>query len=937
LGFGEFLKEVRIDYSSDNTSVIDEVISRIRDVVNEIPDGLHITADVAPGFVRDVGADIVDFKFRKPVSMEIGGSYSIRSVAKPDVNIDLFLRLPKECFYEKDYLNHRYHAKRFLYLCIVKKYLTKSALVKDVAWLAFHNEARKPVLVVYPGTKLIDNTAFCVRIIPTATSLFTISKLNLGRSNIRAVSQATPKYNSSILEDMFIEEGNEIIRRTFVDSRELVDALILLKVWARKNLLYVHDCLNGFLITLIMAYLASNSGKHCISSSMSTLQVLRIMLDFIANSKTWDSVIIFGTEGEKSTSVKKKTQLEPFPVNMCGSFADYNMAHRMSASGFQELRSAAILALNCLDKCKDGGFIELFMTKIDYPSKYDYCIRLNLKDNHNFYALGFCLDDECWRSYELKVLSILDQAMQGRANLIRVTWRNTSTFCNFESGFSMLNAEPVFVCISIGSMEEAFKQIIMGPSPEDKDKALEFRKFWGDKATLRWFRDGRIAEVAVWEHEEWDKHLIIKEIAEHVLVRHLSLPKQNIISMVDQLDFVLHHGSKDPISLSKNLLKAYDELSKHLRLVDDIPLKISSVQPLDSAFRLTSVFPPVPNPLARRESNLVELGKPTATCIQPLEVIIQLEGSGNWPMDEIAMEKTKSAFLLKIAESLHAKWGIPCTATEDDVDVFVSGYAFQLKILHERGLSLVKKQGKNQLKRILSSDRQLFLRSQHSSMLNGLRGRYPVYGPVVRLAKRWVAAHLLSNLLAEEAIELLVAHLFLKPLPFRTPCSRISGFLRFLRLLSEYDWSFSPLIIDINGDLTPDDDKEINEKFMSNRKEYENNVLGVKPAMYLATNYDQESEAWTSQSPTAIDLKRLGAYATSTAALLSDIVMKNQVDSCYAWERLFRTPLNNYDAVVLLHRAILPNPERLLFPSEIKQGKQLMEGKATKTFQPSIL
>lgn len=35
-------------------------------------------------------------------------------------------------------------------------------------------------------------------------------------------------------------------------------------------------------------------------------------------------------------------------------------------------------------------------------------------------------------------------------------------------------------------------------------------------------------------------------------------------------------------------------------------------------------------------------------------------------------------------------------------------------------------------------------------------------------------------------------------------------FCRFLRLLSEYDWSFSPLIVDVNGDLTPKDDKEIN-------------------------------------------------------------------------------------------------------------------------------
>lgn len=50
--------------------------------------------------------------------------------------------------------------------------------------------------------------------------------------------------------------------------------------------------------------------------------------------------------------------------------------------------------------------------------------------------------------------------------------------------------------------------------------------------------------ILVWEHEEWEKHLIIKDICEHVLMRHLSLPKQKIVTIVDQLDFVLRHGNK---------------------------------------------------------------------------------------------------------------------------------------------------------------------------------------------------------------------------------------------------------------------------------------------------------------------------------------------------------------------------------------------------------
>ncbi|XP_051127399.1 uncharacterized protein LOC127248890 [Andrographis paniculata] len=940
----ELLKEVQIDYSAENTAIINDVVTSIREAINNVPDGLQVTADVARGFVRDLGADKVDFKFRKPKSVEIGGSYSFQCVARPDVNVDLFLRLPKECFHEKDYLNYRYHAKRFLYLCTIKNHLKQCSLVQDVKWSLFHNEARKPVLVVHPAVRLSDNTAFSLKIIPTApNNLFNISKLNFERNNIRSLNEelgllsASPKYNSSILEDMFIEDNADFIKRTLTGCRCLGDALLLLKVWARKNFLFVHDCLSGFLITVIVAYLVSKSGKNRINTSMNTIQILRITLDFIAHSKVWDSGLFFQREGEGNTDHKdRKTKLQSFPIIIGDSSAHYNMSFRMSNSGFQELRSDASLALACMDKCKDGGFDEIFMTKVDYPAKYDYCVRLNLKDNRDFHASGFFLDDECWRTFERKVESIITQALSGRTQLIRVIWGNSSTEYNVENGLSVLDVESLFVGITIGSVEEAFKQAIVGPSPEDKEKAAEFRKFWGDKASLRWFRDGKIAEVAVWEHDEWEKHLILKEIIEHVLMRHLSLSKENIITIVDQLDFAICHGYKDPISFSKKLLKAYDDLSKHLRLLDDIPLKISSVQPLGSAFRLTSVYPPAPHPLAHEEGCRIKLEKPTATCIQPLEIMIQLEGSGNWPMNEVALEKTKSAFLLKIAESLNDNHGISSTAAEDDVDIFMSGYAFRLKILHERALSLVKSPGGARVKRILSSDKKLFIHGQHAGMINGLRGRYPIYGPVVRLAKRWVSAHLFSNTLSEEAVELLVAHLFLKPLPFRPPCSRTAGLLRFLRLLSDYDWSLCPLIVDINGEMTPEDEKDITENFMENRKEYEGNLQNVKPAMFLATTYDKESEGWTRESPTATDLKRLAAYATSSANFLNNLIMKNQTDS-YGWECLFRTPLNNYNAVVLVHRDKLPYPHHLLFPSEINRGKRVIHGRASKSFNPFLL
>jgi U3 small nucleolar RNA-associated protein 22 len=42
-----------------------------------------------------------------------------------------------------------------------------------------------------------------------------------------------------------------------------------------------------------------------------------------------------------------------------------------------QLQSEAALALTCMSKGRDGGFDEIFMTRVDFPAKYDYCIRYN--------------------------------------------------------------------------------------------------------------------------------------------------------------------------------------------------------------------------------------------------------------------------------------------------------------------------------------------------------------------------------------------------------------------------------------------------------------------------------------------------------------------------------------------------------------------------------
>ncbi|XP_071731324.1 uncharacterized protein [Rutidosis leptorrhynchoides] len=937
LKLAELLKEVQLDYSSSTTNFVNDVVSSITDCINKIPEDIQVTASLAPKFIRDIGADKVEFKFKRPRLIQVGGSYSFQCVVKPDVNVDVYIRLPKECFFEKDYLNHRYHGKRCLYLCVIKKYLESSSVADKVEWSCFQNEARKPILVVYPVAKFAALPGFIIRLIPTAESLFNVQKLNIERNNLhvsnQGVSQATPVYNNSLLEDMFMEQGAEFVSKTFIGWEALREALVLLKVWARQRTsLHTYDSLNGYLISIIMAYLASESGKAHINKGMTSLKIFRTTLDFMASSKLWGSGIFFKPQGESDMSKEeRKKYVEYFPAVLCDLSGHFNLAYRMTKGGLLELQEEAALALKCIDKCRDGGFVELFMTKVDFPAKFDYCMRLNLKGKAEVCAQGFCMDDECWRLYEKKVHSLLKEGLGDRAKVVRVNWNNATPSCNINDGLSVLDKEQLVVGISV-SLPEAFDEYTRGPFFGNKEEAMKFRKFWGDKAELYQFKSGT-RECVFWNCKPAKRYLIIKWVTEYVLKRHLALDEEKIVHVVDQLDFSLVHDGAD-LASDASLLDSFNTLSKYLLNLSGVPLGISSVKPLDSAFRHTSVFPPIPLPPAKTAK--VE-NRTRSTCIQPMEVMIQLEGSGNWPMDDEAIEKTKASFLLKIGECLQKEHGIKYSPSEEGVDVFFSGYVFRLKIMHERGLDLLNGQAESyQVKRVSSVDRYLFLRSQHCSMIYGLSGRYPLYGPVVQLAKRWVAAHLFSASFCEEAVELVVAYIFLKPLPFSAPCSRISGFIRFLRLVSGHDWMFTPLIVDINDDMTSKDEKEINEKFSASRKAYEEGTGIITSAMYLATTYDKGSEAWTSSCPTISELKRLAVYAKSSLSLLTKLIMQGQLDS-YGWECIFRTPLNNYDAVILLHRDKLSHPERLLFPSELNRGKFVARGNPSKTFQPFLL
>lgn len=130
------------------------------------------------------------------------------------------------------------------------------------------------------------------------------------------VPEPTPTYNSSILEDMFLEENSEFLEKTFSEWKELGDALILLKVWIvnkycypvyirilnvsgcvqiwarQRSFICVHDCMNGFLISVILSYLATHSK---INKALNALDIFRVTLGFIGTVVQFKSIPCIGS------------------------------------------------------------------------------------------------------------------------------------------------------------------------------------------------------------------------------------------------------------------------------------------------------------------------------------------------------------------------------------------------------------------------------------------------------------------------------------------------------------------------------------------------------------------------------------------------------------------------------------------------------------------
>lgn len=194
---------------------------------------------------------------------------------------------------------------------------------------------------------------------------------------------------------------------------------------------------------------------------------------------------------------------------------------------------------------------------------------------------------------------------------------------------------------------------------------------------------------------------------------------------------------------------------------------------------------------------------------------------------------------------------------------------------------------------------------------------------IVRIIKRWLATHLFTDYITDITIELLVTHLFLSPTPYTVPNSMLQGLQRFFQLILKYDWNSTPLILDLNNTLKPEQIELITTNFQRKRSKASGS------AMYIVTEMDMEAELAPITSET---LTRLQLYCGSSQTYLTTQLSTMTTDT-RVWKTLFKTPLTTYDLLIHVNTSVLP----LMYLAQSVINPLTGSTKVTKkTYKPSL-
>ncbi|KAI8923033.1 Nrap protein [Entophlyctis helioformis] len=982
LQIDELVGEVSINYSK--VKPLESALHKIKSILDSLDDRPDLAVAEASAKLQKEGITIpfghtpppkdAKYKlgFQRPAKVAIVGSFLLRTLTKrpSGINVDIAVQMPEALFQEKDHVNNRYFHKRAYYLAVIaselKNKTSKHGFAVNVEFEAFLNDLRKPVIVL-TSTKAAGDMHFSklgvsIRIFPTiSASVFPPARLAPGRNNVRPATlgsgaagidqaPATPHYNALVLQDTVLVAHLNFLHHHITESPAFKEACLLARVWlTQRGLTETQKSgfgMSGFLISMIMGWLLRAAGKHAsrrIGKTFSSYQMLKITMDFIAEHDFSESPLFLTPTGEEIAEPEFSASefLSAYDVAIVDPSGRINLAAHISRAAMDEIQHEAKLTSAMFRDQVTDHFDSLFLKQVDRPLlKYDNLVRVpQLTSAPAAYKGGKRLDFPDLTQFAVRYLpSLLKGALTDRTTLVTAYAPAYARWSCDESWESANDSSAATITIAmLLDPENSLRVVEMGPHAEDTAAVTAFRELWGERAEMRRFKDGSITESVVFDCDGTlqQRSLIVARMCAHLIARHAKLLPTDGVSFWAGLGskYIKAPGIELTTGSFQPVMDAFQEFTRELKGLKELPLSVSTVLPVADALRYTSVF--VPQPKADT-STFFDGYRPLH---HPLPVVIEFESSGRWPDELRAIQNMKRAFYIRIGQQLEAKFpgtrAVVSVGSNDNVEesgwldvTHTSGYIFRCRIHHDREATLldraittVERSGSPAEVVGIKAAKQSYLTQYvrlpwHATQLGNLCLRHPFLPVTIRILKRWLAAHLLNSAsvatsVPEQVLEILAAHVYLNPHPYGVPTSGFAGFLRVLDLVQSWSWKDEPLIVELEaGKMDAAMVNSIKAAFKASR------AKGTRsPPMYVATERDSESVWWTDPYPTAKILERFIVLARAALAHVTDKFVHGGGDLDIS--QLFSAPLLGYALVLHLDPQRLPRfRENLTYSDE---------------------
>ncbi len=936
--------EVTPDYETLRTKW-SKITDKLAALIKGMPKRPPVTATEAAKTLRKQGIRIpwphpqpsketnYKFEFVSPKQFVIGGALALEMSLKNENLIDLTAVMPDNVLQEKDYLNNRAPHKAAFYLaCIAEAIREQLATDFDMCFEQSDGIELLPIITLISKDAKLSKFTFRISAGPPSGSI-SLEKMLPTRNCLRQTStsnattdQPTPFYNSAVCQSAAISVFASRIRQTVSTTPAFAEACRIGQRWLKKRGFSSSVRFGGFganewaLMCTLFLTRGGHQDRPLFSKQYSSLQLFKAMLQILAGRDLQKQpMLLLGV-------AKFELPHSDVPILYDGT-TGVNILYKMSPWAYQSLRHRAQISLPALNSKSLDSFDSTFVLNVAVPlMQYDEIHSIRIPPD-SVKTSG----EE--RQFLHNLHDILTQGLGDRASLVVFKSPPTSHW-PFHKESSREKGDYELEIGLLTNPDNVARLVDHGPSADEQDEAAEFRKFWGDKAELRRFKDGSISEALVWSA----KAPVTLQIIAYLTMLHFKLPPSSIKTKTQELvSSILKDAEQSapitPKDAFRLISSTFQTLNSTLHALESLPLPIRSISPASSALRSTSTLHPL---------------LPSTTT--PIDMLIQFDSSTRWPDSLPAIQHTKIAFLLKLSELLaESKTELTTRVGLEHADSATSGHfntsfldiiypapmpglspiCFRARIFHDREAHLLQTaladktlhgSVRDSLAFALATHkRDLQAKTIHTLTIRNLTTKFAPLSDTVRLLKRWVSKHLLSRQIPEEVLEIIAAHIFLHPAPWSTPGSSSTAFLRCLHFLSRWDWASSPLIIDLSlsqDGVSPEQRAEMETRFQVWRK-LDSNMNNV--VWFVGTSIDGSGTVWTGNaSPPRVVAGRITALAKAAVGVIE---AKGTAMDEADWNGLFQSPTSDHDFVIHLKPSIVKG-----YKEKKGRGKTLSNG-----------